>query len=124
MFGSESEHVQLLGTFNSLRECEDACVVMKVRAKRALFWGASVVKKAKCVAFTYAAVSTTPAAFNGHCYATVSYGNETGISSEPFLRPEYTGASNAVVSGLVTSLTPLTILFRGTPQDTAANTDL
>ena len=123
MFGSESEHVQLLGTFNSLRECEDACVVMKGRAKRA-FWGASVVKKAKCVAFTYAAVSTTSAAFNGHCYATVSYGNETGISSEPFLRPEYTGASNAVVSGLVTSLTPLSVLFRGAPQDTSANTDL
>jgi hypothetical protein len=124
MFGSESEHVQLLGTFNSLRECEDACVVMKGRTKRALFWGSSVVKKAKCVAFTYAAVSTTSAAFNGHCYATVSYGNETGISSEPFLRPEYAGASNAVVSGLVTSLTPLSIFFRGAPQDTSANTDL
>jgi hypothetical protein len=124
MFGSESEHVQLLGTFNSLRECEDACVVMKGRAKRALFWGASLVKKAKCVAFTYAAVSTTSAAFNGHCYATVSYGNETGISSEPFLRPEYTGASNAVVSGLVTSLTPLSIFFRGAPQNTSATADL
>jgi hypothetical protein len=124
MFGSESEHVQLLGTFNSLRECEDACVVMKGRAKRALFWGASVVKKAKCVAFTYAAVSTTSAEFNGHCYATVSYGNETSISSEPFLRPEYTGASNAVVSGLVTSLTPLSILFRGAPKDTSTNADL
>jgi hypothetical protein len=89
-----------LGKYETLWQCEDACISLPSGQSAAVVKGDEV-----CVAFTYVAHSTKKHVLNGQCYGRVTDGTTLlTVAPVPFPHPDFLGPAgmDGVTSGMPT----------------------